>query len=94
MTKEMFVKSSPSSRFSKSAQEMSSAAAEVYFHHCVWLALRWMAEAVKRSKPLSSHTSSPCRRCWENVLDIYTDELTGMLYFLTGTCRYIRWATN
>jgi hypothetical protein len=29
----------------------------------------------------------------ENVLDIYPDELSGMLYFLTGNC-HIRWVSK
>jgi hypothetical protein len=94
MTKELFVKKLTEFQFSKSAQEMQCLLlAEVYtrFHHCVWPALCEGRSQEGVQDLVQTHIINPVSEMLgENVLDIYTDELTGMLYFLTGNC-HIRW---
>jgi hypothetical protein len=97
VTKEMFVKKLTEFQFSRSAQEMQCLLlAEVYtrFHHCVWPALCEGRGQEEIQVLVQTHIINPVSdMLGENVLDIYTDELTGMLYFLTGNC-HIRWAAN
>jgi hypothetical protein len=97
VTKEMFVKKLTEFQFSRSAQEMQCLLlAEVYtrFHHCVWPALCEGRGQEEIQVLVQAHIINPVSdMLGENVLDIYTDELTGMLYFLTGNC-HIRWAAN
>ena len=97
VTKEMFVKKLTEFQFSRSAQEMQCLLlAEVYtrFHHCVWPALCEGRSQEEVQVLVQKHIINPVSEMLgENVLDIYTDELTGMLYFLTGNC-HIRWAAN
>lgn len=96
-TKEHFVKKLTEFQFSKSAQEMQCLLlAEVYtrFHHCVWPALFEGRSQGEVQILVQNHIINPVTEMLgENVLDIYTDELTGMLYFLTGNC-HIRWAAH
>jgi len=95
-TKEVFVKKLTEFQFSKSAQEMQCLLlAEVYtrFHNCVWPALCDGRSQGEIQILVQTHIISPVSdMLGENVLGIYTDELNGMLYFLTGNC-HIRWAT-
>ena len=97
VTKEMFVKKLTEFQFSRSAQEMQCLLlAEVYtrFHHCVWPALCEGRGQEEIQVLVQKHIINPVSEMLgENVLEIYTDELTGMLYFLTGNC-HIRWAAN
>jgi hypothetical protein len=96
-TKELFVKKLTEFQFSRSAQEMQCLLlAEVYtrFHHCVWPALCEGRHQDEIQVLVQKHIIDPVSQMLgENVLNIYTDELTGMLYFLTGNC-HIRWANN
>ena len=96
-TKEMFVKKLTEFQFSRSAQEMLCLLlAEVYtrFHNCVWPALTEGRRQAEIQTLVQTHIINPVSEMLgENVLDIYTDELNGMLYFLTGNC-HIRWAAN
>jgi hypothetical protein len=84
-------------QFSRSAQEMQCLLlAEVYtrFHHCVWPALCEGRHQDEIQTLIQKHIIDPVSQMLgENVLNIYTDELTGMLYFLTGNC-HIRWAQS
>lgn len=96
-TKELFAKKLTEFQFSKSAQEMHCLLlAEIYtrFHHSVWPALcngKCQEEVLAL---VQSEIIRPVSELLgENVLDIYSDELSGMLYFLTGNC-HIRWASN
>jgi hypothetical protein len=97
VTKEMFVKKLTEFQFSRSAQEMQCLLlAEVYtrFHHYVWPALCEGRGQEEIQVLVQTQIINPLSEMLgENVLDIYTDELTGMLYFLTGNC-HIRWATK
>jgi hypothetical protein len=97
MTKEMFVKKLTEFQFSRSAQEMQCLLlAEVYtrFHYCVWPALCAGEDQKKVMSLVQTHIINPVSEILgENVLNIYADELTGMLYFLTGNC-HIRWASQ
>lgn len=96
-TKELFVKKLTEFQFSRSAQEMHCLLlAEVYtrFHHCVWPALCAGEDQQKVMGLVQANIINPVSEILgENVLNIYNDELTGMLYFLTGNC-HIRWAPN
>ena len=94
-TKEIFAKKLTAYQFSKTAQEMHALLlAEVYtrFHHCVLPSIhdgKSQSEVqmlVEKSviKPVSDMLG-------ENVLKLHADDLTGMLYFLTGNC-HIKWA--
>lgn len=97
VTKEMFVKKLTEFQFSKSAQEMQCLLlAEVYtrFHHFVWPALcEGQGQGAVQALVQQFIINPVSEMLGENVLDIYTDELTGMVYFLTGNC-HIRWAPN
>lgn len=93
-TKEQFAMKLAEFQFSRSAQEiLSMLLAEVYtrFSLRVWPAIcdnrdqAVVLELVQREiiEPISQMVD-------ENVLELYADELTGMLYFLTGNC-HIKW---
>lgn len=96
-TKEHFVKKLAEYQFSKSAQEMQCLLlAEVYtrFHNCVYPALCAGKDQQEIQGLVQTHIIDPVSEILgENVLEIYSDDLTGMLYFLTGNC-HVRWTAN
>ena len=95
-TKELFVKKLTEFQFSRSAQEMQCLLlAEVYtrFHYLVWPAICDGRTQEEIQALVQTDIISPLSdMLGENVLNIYTDELTGILYFLTGNC-HLHWAT-
>jgi hypothetical protein len=96
-TKELYVKKLAEFQFSKSAQEIHCLLlAEVYtrFHYHVWPALCTGRTETDIAALVQQHIISPVSEMLtENVVDLYSDELSGMLYFLTGNC-HIRWSNS
>lgn len=93
-TKEQFAKKLTEFQFSRSAQEiLSFLLAEVYtrFHTSVFPAIASSEPQAVVFRLVQSEVINPISELVEeNVLDLYADELTGMLYFLTGNC-HIKW---
>lgn len=93
-TKEQFAKKLIEFQFSRSAQEiLSFLLAEVFtrFHTSVLPAISSNESHAVVFRLVQSEVINPISDLVEeNVLDLYADELTGMLYFLTGNC-HIKW---
>jgi hypothetical protein len=93
-TKEQFAMKLAEFQFSRSAQEiLSMLLAEVYtrFSHRVWPAICESVDQGVILRLVQDEVIEPISQMVdENVLELYTDELTGMLYFLTGNC-HIKW---
>lgn len=93
-TKEHFAKKLTEYQFSRSAQEiLSFLLAEVFtrFHISVLPAISSNEPKAAVLGLVQSEVIDPISELVEeNVLDLYADELTGMLYFLTGNC-HIKW---
>jgi len=93
-TKEQFAKKLTEFQFSRSAQEiLSFLLAEVFtrFHTGVLPAIASDESQTVVLRLVQSEVIDPISDLVEdNVLDLYADELTGMLYFLTGNC-HIKW---
>lgn len=93
-TKEQFAKKLAEFQLSRSAQEiLSMLLAEVYtrFNHKVWPAICDNKEQSTILAMVQEDIVEPISQMVdENVLELYSDELTGMLYFLTGNC-HIKW---
>lgn len=93
-TKEQFAKKLTEFQFSQSAQRiLSMLLAEVHtrYHNRVWPAICEGSEQKVILKLVQEEVINPISQMVdENVLELYSDELTGMLYFLTGNC-HIKW---
>ena len=93
-TKELFAKKLIEFQLSESAQRIQALLlAEVYsrFHLAIAPMIAADAELGAINKAVQHEIIEPIQQMLEeNVLELYADEINGMLYFLTGNC-HIRW---
>jgi len=93
-TKELFVKKILEFQLSESAQRIEALLlAEVYsrFHLAIAPLIDSDAELAAINRAVQNEIINPIQEMLgENVLELYADEIDGMLYFLTGNC-HIRW---
>lgn len=93
-TKELFSKKLAQYQFSESAQQIHAyLLTEVYnrFNLHVLPAIQKQASQEEVNQKIQEHIISPIDNILEeNVLELYPDEISGMLYFLTGNC-HLRW---
>lgn len=97
IVKEQFVKKLTEFEFSKSAQQMQGVLlAEVFtrFHHSVWPLLTAGRSQQEVMAQVQAHVIEPVMNMLgENVLSMDADELSGILFYLTGNC-HIRWTNS
>jgi hypothetical protein len=93
-TKEMFAKKLARHSLYESAQEVHACLlAEVYcrFHEFVYPHVSGAANIVAVNALIRLHIVDPLLAALgENAFNFYSDDIYGMLYFLTGTC-HIKW---
>jgi hypothetical protein len=92
--KEIFVKKLVKHSMSEVAQEMIAVLlVQMWsdFHKYVFPRIRDGTSEAVANKLVDEHVVRPVKELFsENVLNLYKDEIDGMLYFLTGNC-YVKW---
>jgi hypothetical protein len=93
-TKELFTKKLVEFELSESAQRIEALLlAEVYsrFHNAIAPMIAADTDLAAINRAVQHDIIDPIQAMLEeNVLELYADEINGMLYFLTGNC-HIRW---
>jgi len=93
-TKELFTKKLVEFELSESAQRIEALLlAEVYsrFHNIIAPMIAADADLAAINRAVQHDIIDPIQAMLEeNVLELYADDINGMLYFLTGNC-HIRW---
>jgi len=93
-TKEIFAKKLAKYQFYESAQKIhASLLAEVYsrFYRNVYPAIQQKLPQEVIQDLIQQKVIEPVQELLEeNILELYADEINGMLYFLTGNC-HIKW---
>jgi len=65
----------------------------VKFNNCVWPLILDEADRSKIDKTLQDEVIAPTTQALEeNVLELYPQDVAGMVYFLTGNC-HIKWSS-